>query len=122
MCWLRLRRRSTVASWLFIPGRYRTGEAISEPPLKHSSHEGCTDAAAGSVIVVVAMFKVLGSSMVLGEVGVIEIAVSVLDICIFVLGMVEGPVGDNDGYVFQLELRVSCCEVWVCGRRSCDLR
>ena len=80
------------------------------------------DAAASAVIVVIAVFKGLGSSVVPGEVGVVEIAVWVVGTCIFIFGMVEGPVGDYDGCIFGLELRVSCCEVWVCGRWSYDLR
>lgn len=76
------------------------------------------DTAAGAIIVVIAILKVLGSSVVPGKVGVIEIAVWVVGICIFVLGMVEGPVGDYDGCIFWLESRVSGYEAWVCGRWS----
>jgi hypothetical protein len=81
-----------------------------------------TDPAAGAVSVVIAVFKVLGSSVVRGELGVIEIAVWVEGPRIFVLGMVEGPMGDYDGRIFGLELQFSCCEVWVYGRWSYNLR
>jgi hypothetical protein len=69
------------------------------------------DSAARAVIVVIAVLKVLGSSIVPCEVGVVDIAVWVEGTSIFVLGMVEGPVGNDDGCIFGLELWVSCCKI-----------
>lgn len=76
--------------------------------------DASADAAARAVIVVIAVFKVLASCIVPGEIGVVEIAVWVVGLWVFVLGMVEGPVWYYDGCIFGLELRVSRFEVWVC--------
>jgi hypothetical protein len=83
----------------------------------------CADAAARAVIVVITILKVLGSGIVPSEVGVVDIAIWIEGTSVFVLGMVEGPVGNDDGCVFGLELRVSCCVVkFRCGRWSYDLQ
>jgi hypothetical protein len=68
------------------------------------------NAAARAVIVVIAILKVLGSSIVPCEIGVVDVAVWIESTSIFVLGMVEGPVGNDDCCIFGLELRVSCCK------------
>jgi hypothetical protein len=66
------------------------------------------DAAARAVVVVIAVLEVFGPCVVPREVRVVDVAVWVEATSIFVLGVVKGPVRDDDGCVFGLELPVNC--------------
>lgn len=79
-------------------------------------------AAPGTVVVMIAVLKVLGASVVPSEVRVVDIAVWVVVLWIIVFGVVKGPVRDHDGCVFGLKLRVSYCRVQIWATLGYDLR